>query len=206
LRPCFVFLACAFVGCSLTDKKPETNLASVEVVSDFSTYELRRVGLLPFHGEGVDLERGRALQAAFATALAGRTTFEIVTLDDVDLEEVPRSETFRRGWTKPGTILTLARRFNLDGVLVGTVTEQRSYAPLRVGLEVDLIACETGLSIWSGRALLDAAEQRVRDSLEGWFQARRDALGEGETWELYLLSPSRFGEFAASQMAERMEL
>jgi len=177
------------------------NLARARVATDYASYRLVRVGLLPFRGAGVAPEQGRLLQAAFAQSIGAAARFEIVALDDADLEEVPASEPLRRGWTKPATVLALGRRYDLDALLVGTVTDAQAFAPQKLGLEIDLVATETGIAIWSSAVALDASEARGRQALEAW-HAKNRAGGEGsESWELALISPRRFAEFAAAEVA-----
>ncbi len=72
-------------------------------------------------------------------------------------------------------MLALAKRFRLDGLFTGTVSDSRGYAPLRLCVDLDLVASETGLSIWSASAQLDASDERVRRGLEQWIQKSRAA-------------------------------
>lgn len=194
---------CAFTlaGCAATQGSVG-NLARASVANDYSTYRLRRVGLLPFQGDAISQETATNLQSAFGTAAARHASFEIVPLTLGDLEEVPTSEPFRRGRVKPKTILALAQRFQLDGLLMGTVSEMRVYSPQRLGLEMDLVATETGVPIWSSSVLLDASDERVRRAVEQWHQATRGGDASGERKDIYLISPARFSQFAAAQLAE----
>jgi len=193
-------LAAAVSACATTHADVG-NLAHASVTTDFQTYGLRRVGLLPFQGEGLDAESARELQAAFATELSTGSGLEVVPLAQVDLEEVQKSEPFRRGSIKPATVLALAKRFRLDGLFAGTVTDLRGYAPLRLCVDLDLVASETGLSIWSASAQLDASDERVRQGLEQWLQKSRSSSSAKEGTEIYLMSPRRFAQFAAAQIA-----
>jgi hypothetical protein len=177
------------------------NLAHASVTSDFETYGLRRVGLLPFQGECLDAESARELQAAFATELSTGSQLEIVPLSQADLEEVQKSEPFRRGSIKPATVLALARRYRLDGIFAGTVSDARGYAPLRLCVALDLIASETGLSVWSASAQLDASDERVQRGLEQWVRKSRSTTAANEGREIYMMSPRRFAQFAAAQIA-----
>jgi len=174
-------------------------LASARVAPDFATYALRRVGLVPFQGEELAPEQAHALQSAFYSEFSARAGFEVVVLDAADLAEVPKSEGYRLGEYEPRTIIAVARRYRLDAVLVGTVTDLRVFAPQRLGLEVDLVASETGLAIWAASVYLDAAQGRTREGLERW--SRKELGAEGDDWRVGLLSPSRFVGFAAYEMA-----
>ncbi|MEM7306779.1 MAG: hypothetical protein AAF682_08915 [Planctomycetota bacterium] len=194
-------LALALSACAST-VAPMPTLATARVVDDFDTYRLGRVGLMPFEGEDLTDEQSAALEAAFFTELSHSTPFELVTLDTADLEEIRVSEPYRRGWYRPETILGLSRRYSLDAVLFGTVTQSQFFPPQKLSVQVDMVAAETGLVIWSSSVHLDASERRVRDGLEAYFT---DPDGresdEGQDWRLSLLSPSRFAQFAAFQVA-----
>jgi len=194
-------LGLAAVSC-VSGKGEVPNLARASMASDAQSYTLRRVGLLPFMGEDLEPQVAADLQSAFATAAARHTAFEIVPLSAADLEEVPSSEPFRRGRVNPRTVLALARRFQLDGLLLGSVSERRVYTPQRLGLEMDLVTAETGLPIWSSSVLLDASDERVRKAVEAWHVHTRGGDQSGERVDIYLLSPARFAQFGATQMAE----
>ncbi len=175
-------------------------MATVTVVPDFDTYQLRRVGLVPFTGDAIGHEQARELQSAFFAEMSASTGLEIVPLKPQDLEEVPRSEPYRRGWYRPQTIIDLARRFRLDGIFIGTVTELHTYPPQRLGIQLDLVASETGMVLWNSSIYLDAGQEKVRRSVEHWAQG---TLGVDEDDEVHiiLLSPRRFTRFAAYQLS-----
>ncbi|MBK7642484.1 MAG: hypothetical protein IPJ19_05460 [Planctomycetes bacterium] len=200
-RALLLSAACLVLCACVSTRANVGNLARASVTSDFHTYALRRVGLLPFQGEGLDLESARQLQAAFATELSTGSGLEVVPLGQADLEEVQKSEPFRRGSIKPATVIALAKRFRLDGVFTGTVTDVRGYTPQRLCVDMDLVASETGISIWSASAHLDASDERVRRGLEQWIQRNRSGAAGSEGPEIYLMSPRRFAECAAAQIA-----
>jgi len=174
-------------------------LASGQVVADFDTYTLRRVGLTPFAGESLTIEQSTVIQSAFFTEISRTTSMEVVPLGRDDMEEIPTSEPYRRGRYKARTVIELARRYNLDALLVGTVTEVQAFPPQRLSVQLDMVASETGVVIWSGSVHLDARDERVRRSLMDYFSDR--GVDGAEGWEVSLLSPSRFAQFAAYEIA-----
>lgn len=196
------FVALAF-GCA-TAPQVQPSLATAHVVQDFSSYSLRRVGLVPFGGVALEPEHAEALQAALNNALSEAVSFEIVMLGDFDLEEIPRAEPSRKGWVKPDTVLAIARRYNLDGIFVGTVTQLQSYTPQKLGLSVDLVAAETGLSVWTASVELDASQARVQEAIHAWYAQSRASQPGSEGEEIYLLSPRRFAEFACAEIARML--
>jgi hypothetical protein len=186
-------------ACATTYRSVEP-LADARIVSDFDTYTIRRIGLVPFTGDGLTHDRSQELQAAFFAEISASTPFEVVPLDHRHLAEIPTSDPYRRGAYQPRTIIEVSRRFNLDATLIGTVTDQQYFPPQRLGVQLDLVAAETGLVIWSASLQLDASKRRVRDSLRAWAQADQGDL-DGADWELTLISPRRFARFAAWQVA-----
>jgi hypothetical protein len=192
--PLIVVLA----GACVAGREPHMpRLANAVVSSDFESYELRRIGLPPFvtrdgaPGHEVDLQR------AFHSELSQSTPFEIVLLDERDLAELTASDPQRRGWYDPRTIIGLSRRYDLDAILFGTITQQRFYPPQLLALQVDLVAAETGLVIWSSGVHLDAGDQRVLEGLQVYYGSEPGS----DDWRVALLSPERFARFAAFQVA-----
>jgi len=190
-------LVLGLAGCIVLPRSNMPRLASAVVSSDFETYRLRRIGLPAFRGRNLTPELGLALQRALHSELSQSTPYEIVQLDGGDLAELESSDPYRRGWYKPKTIIGLSRRYSLDGILFGTVTQQRFFPPQCLSLSVDLVSAETGLVIWSGSVDLDASDERVVTGLRLYYSDDDD----GENWRVALLSPERFARFAAFQIA-----
>jgi len=179
-------------------------LATSQTAPDFATYALRRVALLPFDGDQVSEAQADAIQDAFLLELGREAPYELVRLTPADLAEVQSSEPYRRGSYRPRTLLELARRYRLDAVIIPTVTQLDVYPPQVLGLELDLVSCETGMALWSARLHLDASDTLVRKHLD-WYQ-RSQARGAGwkDGVQLTLISPAHFARFAASEVARRM--
>jgi hypothetical protein len=192
-----VLLLLALAGCIVLPRTNMPRLASAVVSSDFETYRLRRIGLPPFRGRNLPPEQGVALQRALHSELSQSTPYEIVQLEDDDLAELESSDPYRRGWYKPKTIIGLSQRYSLDGILFGTVTQERFFPPQLLALQVELVSAETGLVIWSGSVDLDASDERVLDGLRLYYGVE----GDDENWRVALLSPERFARFAAFQIA-----
>ena len=108
------------MACTAT-RSELTPVARARVASDYGSYSLRRVGVLPFEGAAIEIDHGKDLQASFVAELSTQVSWEIVSLTAADLEELPQHDSLRRGRGKPEAILELARRYRLDGIIVGTV-------------------------------------------------------------------------------------
>ena len=191
-------LGASLAGCLTVRPAEMPRLASAVVSSDFDSYALRRIGLPPFSARDSATTRGLDLPRALHSELSQSTPFEIVRLDGADLAELDASDPYRRGWYKPKTIIGLAERYNLDGILFGTVTQERFYPPQLLSLQVDLVSAETGLVIWSGSVNLDASDGRVQTGLKVYYAGAEE---DDQSWRVALLSPERFARFAAFQIA-----
>lgn len=190
-------------ACSSLVEKRVDHLATAQVASDFDTYQVRRVGILPPLGRGFDLHQNEALQGIVFTEFSQQAPYEFVPLKQGDLEEVELNESYVRGRFEPSTVIELARRFHFDAMLVVTVIEGKIHDPQRLSLSADLVASETGAAIWSAAVSLDASSDRVRNALEAFYGptgATDTEMGGG--WELALHSPRMFAQFACWQLAQ----
>ena len=193
-------LAVAALGCRSTPPDPGP-LASSTLAADFGTYRIARVGLLPFVGRDLGPEGAANLQSAFLQELGRVMPYELVPLAAGDLDEVDPSQPYLRGRYDPRAVLEVARRFRLDALLVGTVTHNQPYPPQALGVEVELVATETGLPLWTSSVHLDAGDARVRRRLELWQASHKADAGGRESVQLILVSPERFARFAAWEVA-----
>lgn len=191
------FVLC--LGACMAPRESVTPIGTAAKSSDFSTYHMRRVGLLLPEGDGIDPDFMRALRDALGSEMAASTGYEIVPLGAADMEAIERLQPAQTGRVRPQSVLALARRSSLDGVLATRVLELRSYTPVRLVLSIDLIAVETGFVTWTGSVRVDTSDRDTRAAIESWHAAKRDA-GDTER-ALDLMSPLRIAEFAAVQAA-----
>tara|TARA_R110002072_G_scaffold58824_12_gene149560 strand:- start:1516 stop:2139 length:624 start_codon:yes stop_codon:yes gene_type:complete len=188
------------LGCASPVEQSVPALANAHVVADFASYKLMRVGIVPVSGDDLAQPESIEFQDALMAEFMANSRFEVIELRSTDLEETPPLEAHRRGWYSPRTILELSHRHRLDALLIPTVTDRQTYPPQRLGLQVDLVASETGQTIWNASLHIDASEVRVRDAMKIWVENRQGDLSE-HSWEMVMISPARFARFAAHQVA-----
>ena len=177
-------------------------LASSKAAADFRSYHLGRVGLLPVSGMELTPAEAVELQELCYSEFSERTGFELVLLTQADLAEVVASEPYLRGVYRPETVLDISRRFLLDGMLVPSVSHRQNYPPQKLNMHVDLVASETGMTIWSSSVALQADRPDVVKGVEAFY-------GNGlpmsdDSWATALLSPSQFARFGIWQMARAL--
>ena len=77
------------------------------------------------------------------------------------------------------------------------MTQERFFPPLLLTVQLDMVAAETGLVIWTSGVHLDAGDPRVAEGLRYHYEGGEDE----NAWRLALLSPELFARFAAFQIA-----
>lgn len=206
LRAALLAAALTALGCAVP-RRDAPLFARARVVPDFGSYVVQRVGVLPVD---VPSDRGQAhadeaafLQDWFVSQIALGTPYEVVALPPHVLEHIDRSDPRLRGHHEADAIVELARRFKLDAVLLVQVTDQNPYPPQSISVVAEMVATETGSTIWSSDVHLDARDARVREGLEAF--SARDLAEQGDSdWSVVLLSPRRFSEYALWQIAQML--
>lgn len=202
MRTQHLLLAAACCGCASTPELgPAENLAASAFSADFAEFPMRRVAVMP--PSGIEGDDARDLQKQFAAEIASRAPFEVVTLVAADLVDLPGITHPTQVLSRPEAIVALSKRYDLDAFYALEVSDRTTFTPLHLTLEADLVGADTGARLWTAQGAWNAADQRVRTSLESWFAAQRGVGASDEDWSLYLLAPRRFAAYACSQLAER---
>jgi len=200
LAACGLASSCqAIIGARAIDA-PE--LASAKRAADFASYHIGRVGILPVTGSTLSAEDSAELQALCFSEFSELGGFELVLLTATDLAEIESSEPYRLGVYQPETILGISSRYRLDALLVASVSRRQIYPPQKLNMHMDLVASETGMTIWSSAVALQADRPDVRLGLEAFY-------GNGlsktdDSWASALLSPGQFARFGIWQLARAL--
>ena len=185
---------------SISRELPQVQLASFQRASDFDTYRINRLGILPAVGSELTDADSSQLQELLYSEFASSTPIEIVLLNTADLMEITASDPHQRGTYRAETVLEISRRFHLDGILVPTVIQRRAFPPQRLSLSVDLVSSETGMAIWNGGINLMGGNMDVEEGLEAFYGNGK--VTSDDSWTVSLLSPSQFARYAAWQIAQ----
>lgn len=207
-RSLLIVLAALLVTACASPPNEVPLFARAQLATDFDTYVIRRVGVLPVRmpaptGGSRD-PRSTFMQTWFASQVEISTPYETIAITEADVRDFPELDPRRSGQHDADAILGLARRFALDGLILIEVADQHPYPPQRIALHAELIACETGATIWTSNVHLDAREPSVREGVEA-YAVRTDGVEFGaERSDVALLSPRGFAEFALWQLAQML--
>jgi len=161
---------------------------------------VRRVMVLNFEAaSGVHADT-HMLRETFISELAKVQQFELVPLPEGDDNDASVYQSLRHGRISAEALTKLGARYNLDGVLLGTVTAYRPYKPPYLGLRVQLISLHTATAVWAVEAIYDASDEQSVEDIQHYsqsFLAKDDAL---HGWELILISPTRFASFVSHRV------
>lgn len=193
----FSLLGLCLGGCTYTRTSPGPPVVRSYLDPEYATYDLRRIVVLPFgFAEGND-DAGPMVEMAFRDQLQRITGLETVAADPLILEELgfegPRSS----GRVSLELLVRLGNHYRADSVLFGDVTAWRPYEPAVVGVAVELMALETGRTVWDVDGLLDTAEGQVVQSIRD--DMVRHGSGTEDEWSLAIRSPRHLSRYLAAR-------
>ena len=186
-------------GCGLPGK-PVAKPVPAHFGSAAEINAVRRVMVLTFEtapGVHADTEM---LRDTFVHELVKMHKFELVPLPEGDEDDDEVYQSLRRGRISIESLTTLGERYNLDGVLLGTVTAYRPYKPPYLGLRVQLISLHSATAVWAVEAIYDASDAQSVDDIRHYAQsylAKNDSL---HGWEMILISPEQFATFVSHRV------
>jgi len=183
-------------GCVIApDPRP---LASATIASNFQTYSIRRVGLLRLHDDALHRALDRAVRIEFLEAS------DYVITPAYTGKLTPSASPERRSGS-PFSLDALPPEVleGLDALLVPQVIASRTRAPQVLELRLDLIACETGLTIWSATAWVDSTDNEARNRILEWQAQLPGGSGGDDRLRVQSImeSPERLARFAVHQLA-----
>ena len=105
-----------------------------------------------------------------------------------------------RGAISADALVRLSERYNVDGVVIGTLTSYRPYSPPNLGLRIQMISLHSGRTVWAVDGIYDSNDARVIEDLEHYaasFQAEEASM---HGWEINLLSPRLYAGYVAHRL------
>ncbi|HEY1763991.1 MAG TPA: hypothetical protein VGF85_03645 [Opitutaceae bacterium] len=200
-------LACGAVsGCASAKKwsEPKTPVPPVHrnyVGEARLPTTLRRVLLMPvWGGEAAPAESAAALDSVFATALVHQKRFEVVTISREECRRRFGEDSFSSASALPADFLgEIGRDFAAQGVIFVDLTAYHPIRPILLGVRSKLALVDGGRLIWSFDDEYSAEDPAVIQGLKKFYAASGGDRGEtpANLPEAALISPSRFGAFAA---------
>lgn len=188
-------------GCHLFPSAPDKLHVNHYLGDPRDVDSVRRVMVLPFEeAPGVQAE-AHMIRQAFSNEMLKLQRLEIVPLPSRAREHQEIYRDLTRGSLEPASLVTLSRRYNIDGVLMGTITSFRPYEPANLGLRVQLMSLHSGQTVWAAEGIYDANDASVQEDLQHYaasFAAAEDTLHD---WEIHKLSPRKYASFVSHRLS-----
>jgi hypothetical protein len=163
---------------------------------------VRRVAVLPLavSGGSGEMDFGREnLQPVLLAELRKTCRFELIPVAIEDLKRWSGKGVWSAAEKLPADFLARIREATgADAVLFCQLSHYRPYAPVAIGWKLQLVDATQGNVLWAADIMFDAADPQVAASARCHGQAREGNLDRLLGASGILLSPNRFGQFAAA--------
>jgi hypothetical protein len=200
VRAAAALAAVALGACTWLPKPPEPKPVNFYSAAPRDLDNVQRVLVLPFAcAAGVTADT-MPLREAFLVELAKIQRLELVPLPDGAEEDRPLYESLVRGRISTEALVELSERYQLDGVLLGTVTAYRPYLPVHLGLRVQLVSVHSGSTVWAAEGLYDANDAATIEDLRHYQLSFAAAEASFHGVEINLISPRKFAAYVAHRL------
>ena len=187
-------------GCSWMPSAPEPKPINCYFGDERDLHGVRRVMVLPFDvAPGVDADTF-PLRTTFLQELAKEGLFEVVPLPDRAEEDREIQRSWIRGRLSTEAVVALCKRYQLDAVLLGTVTSYRAYQPPHLGLKVQLLSIHAASTVWAAEGTWDANESASLEDLQHYAESYAAPEASMHGWQLALLAPTKFAAFVSHRI------
>lgn len=169
---------------------------------------IRRVAILPMSvsSDEADLAFGRdALEPIFRAEIGRIRRFELVS---ISIDEL-RLLSGRGLWSAQDKLPLdffdrIREKFGADAVLFTELTQYRGYEPLAVGWRLTLVDIDEPHVLWAVDEVFDARIPSVAAAAVRYSDRNPDTSATLSDSRSVLVSPRRFGRYAAHAVAETM--
>ena len=191
-------------GCALTTPTPDPQ----DVVPHHEAAvrrPMRRVAVMIDQAPPRHEETAERFADALRRQLTERNLFEPLPVTSADLADANLASIRTRGRYAPEDLLTVGRRFGVEGVLYVTMTDFAATPTIRFGARLALIDCRDGSAAWSTDVMLDGEDRVVAKDVHNWHDVHLKDRGSLIDHELVLISPRLFFDYAATRIVGTME-
>ncbi|MGR3292748.1 MAG: CsgG/HfaB family protein [Candidatus Scalindua sp.] len=171
---------------------------------EYLNTRLHRVLLLPFTIESQRDKVVDEITNAFYIELQKSAKFEIIIPQGFQDILSLQKDIWNRGLIRAETIEEAKKRYKVDAILFGTITQYQPYEPPTLGIKIGMFSAVSGSIMWSSDAIFDSSEAAVIKLLKKYYKEhyqRKQSLYE---WKIILLSMKRYAQFVAHYMVDTL--
>lgn len=165
--------------------------------------ERRKVLVVPFRH--ADDAVARAVTEAFALELEKTLFFEVVSPYGPAAKDFEGLRVWMDGGLEIRSLTALRRRFKVDAVAVGQVTQYRAYDPPVLGMRAQVVSARSGIVLWGTEGCFDAREAGVRTLVRHFYSRCLATPERSHGWKIVLSSPRYYAQFVAHQLVSTLD-
>ena len=209
---CFLTFA-SITGCIVTDmegvaretfftKKYDT--INYHKSEEYLNTRLHRVLLLPFT---IESQRDKVVDEvtdAFYIELQKSAKFEIIVPQGFQDILSQQNDIWNRGLIRSETIEEAKRRYKVDALIFGTITQYRPYEPPVLGIKIGMFSAISGNIMWSSDAIFDSSDASVVKLVKTYYKEHYKRKQSLYDWKIILLSMKRYAQFVAYHMVDTL--
>ena len=209
---CFLTFA-SITGCVVSDmegvvretfytKKYDT--INYHKSDEYLNSKLHRVLLLPFT---VESQRDKVVDEvtdAFYIELQKSGKFEIIVPQGFQDILALQNDIWNRGLIRSETIEEAKRRYKVDALIFGTITQYQPYEPPVLGIKIGMFSAISGNIMWSSDAIFDSSDASVVKLVKTYYKEHYKRKQSLYGWKIILLSMKRYAQFVAYHMVDTL--
>ncbi len=204
-----LFILSIITGCVVTDVEDviheryytkEFDTINYHKSEEYINTKLHRVLLLPFTVESQRDKVVNEVTEAFYIELQKSAKFEIIVPQGFQDILSQQSDIWNRGLIRSETIEEAKRRYKVDAIMFGTITQYQPYEPPVLGIKIGMFSAVSGNIMWSSDALFDSSEASVIKLVKSYYKEHYKRKQSLYDWKIILLSMKRYAQFAAYHM------
>lgn len=203
------FFTISITGCVVSDmsgKVRETfytkkfDTINYHQSEEYSNTGLHRVLLLPFTIESQRDKVVDEVTEAFYIELQKSAKFDIVVPQGFQDILSQQKDIWTRGLIRPETIVEAKKRYKVEAIIFGTITQYQPYEPPVLGIKIGMFSATSGNIMWSSDAVFDSSEASVIKLVKSYYKNHYQRKQSLYDWKIVLLSMKRYAQFAAHYM------
>ena len=209
---CFLTLT-SIAGCVVSDMQgivreqfytKEYDTINYHKSEEYLNTRLHRVLLLPFTIESQRDKVVDEVTEAFNIELQKSAKFEIIVPQGFQDILSQQKDIWNRGLIRSETIKEAKRRYKVDAIIFGTITQYQPYEPPVLGIKIGMFSAVSGNIMWSSDAIFDSSEASVIKLVKTYYKEHYKRKQSLYGWKIILLSMNRYAQFAAHYMVDSL--
>lgn len=167
---------------------------------EYNNTSVQRVLLLPLTIESRRDKVVDDVTEAFFIELQKSAKFDIVEAREFQDILSQQKDVWTRGLIRAETVVEAKKRYKVDAIIFGTITQYQPYEPPVLGIKIGMFSAKSGNIMWSADAIFDSSQASVIKLLKSYHKKQYQRKQSLYDWNLILLSMKRYAQFVAYHM------